>query len=191
MIKAINILQRTINVSGQLTDISKQKSMLTIISSSPKVLQYYKDEESYESYESQKQQEFMAAFENKQDNWWNAELKKLDIDSKDQNSLKSNTAKRIKGYISLSCYSYSNRALQNQNWKYAALFTNIYQKVDPENADCYYSLACLYANTNAKEKAIASLQTAIKYGFANKNKLQNDGLLNSLHGMPEFDKLLK
>ncbi|MFZ4740077.1 MAG: TPR end-of-group domain-containing protein [Bacteroidales bacterium] len=190
LLKAYNILSRNITVMDKLTDISKQKTMVTSIAQKPELLKYFKDEAILEAYENQKQQEFVAAFENKQDAWWNTELKKLDNDSKDQNILKSNTAKRLKGYISLSCYSYSYRALQNQDWKYASLFTHIYQKVDPENPDCYYALACLYANTNQKEQAIASLQTAIKFGFSNKNKLQNDVLLNPLHDMPEFEKIL-
>ena len=35
------------------------------------------------------------------------------------------------------------------------------------------------------------LNEAIKYGFKDKNKLQADPLLNSLHGMPDFEDLLK
>jgi hypothetical protein len=188
-IKAYNILKRTITVLDKLTDITKPKDILKIITPKPDILQYLKEEAVLESYESQKQEEFMAAFEKKQDDWWNAELKKLDKDSKDQNNLKRNMARRLKGYISLSCYSYSNRALQSQNWKYAALFTHIYLKVDPENPDAYYASACLYANTNQKDKAIESLQTAIQSGFSNKNKLQTDPLLNPLHGMPAFEKM--
>ncbi|MFZ4398792.1 MAG: TPR end-of-group domain-containing protein [Bacteroidales bacterium] len=186
-VNAYNILKRTISVLNNLTDLTQQQNILKIITVSYRT---FKEQADYETYEDQKQQEFKAAFENKQDNWWNAELKKLDIDSKDQNSMKSNTAKRLKGYISLSCYSYSNRALQSQDWIYADLFTNIYLKVDPENPDSHYASACLYANTNQKEKAINALKTAIKLGFSNKNKLQNDALLNPLHGMPEFDSLM-
>ncbi len=188
--KAYNILKRTIKSIDKLTDIAKLKTLLTEIEQKPDLQRYINELNALEIYESMKQQEFMAAFENKQDLWWNAELKRLDTDANDKNGLKSNQAKRLKGYISLSCYSYSNRALQTQNWKYAALFTHIYQKVDPENPDCYYALASLYANTNQKEKAVVSLQSAIKLGFSNKNKLQNDPILNPLHGMPEFEKLL-
>jgi len=187
--KAYNLLTRTISVLDKLTDIRKPKDMLQTIHQKPEILLYFIEQAKLENIESQKQEEFMAAFENKQDDWWNVELKKLDTDAKDPNSLKTNMAKRLKGYISLSCYSYSMRALQSQNWKYAALFTHIYLKVDPGNPDAYYASACLFANTNQKEKAIASIQSAIKSGFSNKNKLQNDPLLNPLHGMPEFEKM--
>ncbi|MEI6695603.1 MAG: hypothetical protein WCO13_06015 [Bacteroidota bacterium] len=189
-VKAYIILQRTLAVLDQLTDISKTKALCSMIATKPDILQFMKEQDALENIEAQKQAEFMAAFENKNDVWWNAELKKLDLDAKDQNSLKSNMASRLKGYISLSCYSYSNRSLQSQNWNYAALFTHIYQKVDPENPDAYYATACLYANTNQKEKAISALQSAIKFGFSNKNKLQNDPLLNSMHGMPAFEKII-
>lgn len=190
LIKAYIILNRTIKVTDKLCDISKLKTLFSEISQNTELQEYIKQQKQLENYENQKQQEFMYAFENKQDAWWNTELKKLDADSKDLNSLKSNMAKRLNGYISLSCYGYSNRALQTQNWKYAELFTHIYQKVDPENPDCYYALACLYANTNQHQKAIESLKTAIKYGFSNRNKLQNNPMFNQLHGKIDFDNLL-
>ncbi|MCX6230720.1 MAG: hypothetical protein NTZ33_04180 [Bacteroidetes bacterium] len=190
LVKAFHIMKRTIAVLDQLTDVSQLKATFSSLAQKPEVLEFFKEESALEAIESQKQQEFVSAFDTKNDVWWNAELKKLDMASSDKNSLNSNMAKRLKTYISLSCYSYSNRALQSQNWKYAALYTHIYQKVDPENSDCYYAMACLYANTDQKEKAIAALQTAIKFGFSNKNKLQNDPMLSALHGMPEFDKLL-
>lgn len=189
LVKAYYLLKRSITVLDKLADVSKLKTLFTELEQKPDLLQYFKEQSAMEIFESKKQEEFMTAFENKKDEWWNVELKKLDIDSKDTHSLKSNTAKRLKGFISLSCYSYSNRALKTQNWKYAGLFTRIYQKVDPENPDSYYALACYYANTNQKEMAIVDLQNAIKYGFSNFNKLRNDPLLNPLHGMPEFDKI--
>ncbi|NVN96084.1 MAG: hypothetical protein HXX18_12455 [Bacteroidetes bacterium] len=190
LIKGMNILKRTINILNQLTDISKPKAMLDEILQITEVQNYLKEQASLEIYETQKQQEFMAAYQTKQGDWWNVELKKLDNDQKQANSLYRNVAKRLKGYISLSCYSYSNRALQSQDWKSAELFTSIYQKVDSENPDCYYALACLYANTGKKEKAVSSLQQASKFGFSNTSKLQNDPMLNPLRGMPEFDKML-
>jgi len=191
LVKAYHLLTRTIAVTEQLANVSKQKTTLANLSQKPEITDFLKEATALEAYENQKQQEFVAAFDTKNDVWWNAELKKLDMAAADKNSLNANMAKRLKSYISLSCYSYSNRALQSQNWQYAALFTHIYQKVDPENADCYYAMACLYANTNQQEKAISSLQTAIKYGFSNKSKLQNDPMLNALHGMQEFEELLK
>jgi hypothetical protein len=190
LIKAYCIISRTIAVLEQFSDVSKLKSSFNNLAQMPEVVAFLKEETTLEAYENQKQQEFVAAFDTKNDVWWNAELKKLDKAAADKNSLNANMAKRLKSYISLSCYSYSNRALQSQNWQYAALFTHIYQKVDPENSDCYYALACLYANTNQPEKAITSLKTAIKFGFSNKSKLQNDPMLNALHGMVEFEKLL-
>ena len=105
--------------------------------------------------------------------------------------MQSDLAKRLSGYISLSCYSYSFRALGSQNWKLAETFTSVYRKVDPENPDAYYATACLYANTNKKDDAVNMLRQAIKCGFSNKGKLQSDPMLNQLHGIPDFENLLK
>jgi len=190
LIKAFVILKKTIAVLDKIGDISKAKEKLDEIANNTEIKKYLNEEKELEIYEARKQQEFLSAFDSKNDAWWNNELKLLDIGCNNSNMLISNTSYRLKAHISLSCYSYSMRALQTQNWKLASLFTHIYQKVDPENPDCYYALACLYANINQKEKAIEALKTAIKYGFSNLSKMQNDALLSSLHGLAEFDNLI-
>ena len=152
---------------------------------------YLKEQSSLEAYEEQKQKEFQAAWESKKGDWWNAEIKKLNDAEKSKNKLQRDLAKRLSGYISLSCYSYSFRALSTQNFALAETFTNIYRTVDPENSDAFYATACLFANTNKKDDAILMLQKAIKCGFNNKAKLQGDPLLKPLHEMPDFDSLLK
>ena len=191
LVKAYEILKRTVNILTDLTDVSKLKALFNEINQNAEVQAYLKEQSSLEDYETQKQQEFQSAWESKKGDWWNAEIKKLNEAYKSMNKLQRDLAKRLSGYISLSCYSYSFRALGTQNWALAETFTTIYRTVDPENPDSYYASACLYANTNKKNDAILMLQKAIKCGFTDKNKLQADPMLNSLHSMPDFENLLK
>lgn len=191
LIKASSILKRKISILTDLTDVTELKALYNEINQKAEVQAYLKEQSALEVYENQKQQEFQAAWESKTGEWWNAEIKKLNEAENNKSNLQKNLAKRLSGYISLSCYSYSFRALSTQNWKLAETFTNIYRKVDPENPDSYYASACLYANINKKNDAILMLSEAIKYGYKDKNKLQADPMLNSLHGMPDFEGLLK
>ena len=191
LVKAYAILKRTISILTDLTDVSKLKTSFYEINQKAEVQNYFKEQAALEVYENQKQQEFQAAWESKTGEWWNNEIKKLTEAENSKSNLQKDLAKRLSGYISLSCYSYSFRALSTQNWKLAETFTSIYRKVDPENPDAFYATACLYANTDEHKQAIWMLGKAIKYGFNNKAKLQGDPLLNSLHGMSDFESLLK
>ena len=84
-----------------------------------------------------------------------------------------------------------NGALHYHDWKAATYFTSIYRQVDPENPDCWYALACLQANTGKPVDAIESLKNAVKFGFSDFSKIQNDPLLSTLHGFPEFNGIAR
>ena len=191
LMKAHSILKRTLRILTDMTDVSNLKTTFNNLNLKPEVQVYLNEQASLEILEAQKQKEFQAAWETKNGEWWNAEIKKLNEAGKSTNNLQKDLAKRLSGYISLSCYSYSFRALSVQNWKIAETFTTIYRTVDPDNSDSYYATACLYANTNRKKEAVLMLQKAIKCGFNNKAKLQQDPLLNPLHDLPDFDNLIK
>jgi len=188
--KACLLLKQSIGMLDGLTDVGGQKTILTNLQQQPEVQNYFNAELSLEKYEFQKQQELVAAFESKPSKWWQAQLAEFEQISKENGAMK-NVAKRLLGYVSLSCYSYVNRALQTQNWKAAELYTGIYQQADPENTECYYDLACLKANTGKTDDAIVHLQKAIQLGFHDITRLQNDPLLKTLHGLPAFEEMLK
>ena len=53
-----------------------------------------------------------------------------------------------------------------------------------------YNLACSFALTGDKKKAIANLKRAIDSGYLDFAHLRKDPDLKSLHGVPAFEKLV-
>jgi tetratricopeptide (TPR) repeat protein len=62
----------------------------------------------------------------------------------------------------------------------AALFFEITIAAGTENVNNYYNLACAYALTKDKKKALKSLQKAIDLGFSDLALLESDKMLDSL-----------
>jgi len=182
--------KRKFEMLGGLVDVGNAKSTMEELKQNPLLQQYLKEQSSMENYESQKQREYVSSFSGAPAVWWNSEIKHLyDAIKPSSSSLQINVSKRLLGYISLNCYGYVNGALHYRDWKAATYFTSIYRQADPENPDCWYALACLQANTGKHGDAIESLKNAIKFGFADFSKIQNDPLLITLQGLPEFKRI--
>lgn len=185
---ALDMAKRTLQSVDGLIATDELKSTIEELSNNRSVVGYYKDKERLERYEFEKQKEFSTSFGSKSEVWWNNEIKKLNLGGA---SLKEDVCKRLLGYISLSCYGYVNGALYYQDWKAAQYFISIYTQVDPENPDALYALACLQANTGKQKEAVESLKSAIRFGFTNFSKIQNDQLLMPIRGLDEYQKLIK
>ncbi len=185
---ALDIAKRTLKTVNGLITTDELKSTIEQLSKNQSVLEYLKEEKSSERYEFEKQKEFSASFSAKAEGWWNGEIKKLNVIS---TGLRGDLRQRLLGFISLRCYGNVNRALYYKDWKSAHFFVSIYTQVDPENPDAFYALACLKANTGKPNEAVESLKSAIRFGFSNYSKIQNDPLLMPIRGLDEYQELIK
>ena len=61
----------------------------------------------------------------------------------------------------------------------------------PKDPIVRYNLACSYALTEQREKAVETLILAVKLGYNDFNYLRKDPDLKSLHQDPKFDALLE
>jgi len=185
---ALDMANRTLKTVNGLIATAELKTTIEELSKNQLVLEYYKEKESLERYEFEKQKEFSTSFGSKTEAWWNGEIRKLSAGGA---GLKGDVCKRLLGYISLSCYGNVNGALYYQDWKAAQYFVSIYTQVDPENPDAWYAQACLQANTGKSTEAVESLKSAIRVGFSNYSRIQNDPLLMPIRGLDEYQKLIK
>jgi pimeloyl-ACP methyl ester carboxylesterase len=96
---------------------------------------------------------------------------------------------RLRGYVSLTCYSYSNQAIQMKNFHAGEKMVKLYSIVDPSNSEWAYLQAVLYVNLGMSDYVIPSLQQAVALGFNDRERLQNDPAFTSLHGTPAFNEL--
>jgi hypothetical protein len=188
---AYRLLHNTIYIAEGLNDMTTIQDEKKNLEQNKDLMNYIESEKSIEITEAQKQDEYSKAYTTRGLNWWTAEISKLNTRAnKASKSSEKQSAKRLLAYVSLMSFSYVNTALNQQNWEAASVFVQIYGMADPENPDCHYFTACLYANTGKEQKAIDELKKSIALGFGDRNKLENDPLLGKLREQRGFEKLL-
>ena len=65
------------------------------------------------------------------------------------------------------------------------------QSLNPKSPDAYFNLACLYSVTNRMDLSADALDSALKNGFNNVDRLRNDPDLNNLRKTKEFKKIVE
>jgi tetratricopeptide (TPR) repeat protein len=63
-------------------------------------------------------------------------------------------------------------------------------QLQPSNEMAMYNLACSYALLRQKFEALESLRRAVMLGYSDLDYLLNDADLRSLHGHPEFQRIV-
>lgn len=123
--------------------------------------------------ESQMQQEFTNHIATADLSWWKMELAQIDtLHEKDKETRQMH--QRLYGYISLMAYSYSNRMIQVNDLTTAQRCTELYRFVDPTNSEAYYFSAIVAAKQNDSTNMISYLQSAVKNGFDDKNRIEHE-----------------
>jgi hypothetical protein len=175
-----------------LADVNRLKLIKDELTNNSQLQKKLEEQKALEIFEEEKQKEFISSFGIKPETWWNSEIDKLsEVVKLQKGGLQVDLSKRLLGFISLNCYGYVNGAVHYQDWKTAKYFASIYQKVDPENPDCWYAIACIQANTGKLNDALSSVKNALKFGFADFGKLKGDPLLIRLRGLDEFNVIIK
>jgi hypothetical protein len=73
----------------------------------------------------------------------------------------------------------------------AELTLSVVTHIHPEDPWVWYLLARPQAQLGKKEKALESLETAVKQGFDNSERFSSDFYLKPLHEEKQFKKLLE
>ncbi|MCA6363397.1 MAG: hypothetical protein IM638_10190 [Bacteroidetes bacterium] len=110
--------------------------------------------------------------------WWQANAGKL-FDAP-AGSPEQMMRKRVRGYASLLCYSYSNRALKSNNPNGADKLITTYAIIDPQNNEWAYMRACLDARLGMPDLAFEALTKAVELGFNDKNRAAAEADLSPL-----------
>lgn len=131
------------------------------------------------AYETNQKQILMQAFQNQGGDWWTKVINNYKASSKTSD-------KRLLGFISLGCYSYSNQLLAQHNTDGAEKILTIYEMADPTNTDQLYFHAVLYAQKNNTAMAVKYLQKAVSNGFKDAGKIDTEEAFNTIRNDPSF-----
>jgi hypothetical protein len=148
------------------------------------------DEAAWKAIEDEEfilQQELASALMSQDTTWWKNNSPTY-FESKKQGADKF-MRQRLRGYVSLMCYSYANQAFKSNNLHAAEKLVAVYAIVDPTNSEWAYMRAALYMQLGLNEYALNALQTAVHLGFRDKTRLQNDPAFAPLRSDPRFGSL--
>lgn len=93
---------------------------------------------------------------------------------------------RLRGYVSLLCYTYTNQAFSMNNIHAAEKLVKVYSIVDPQNSEWAYLQATLFMRLNLSESAILSMDQAVSLGFNDRLRVERDPAFASLRSNPAF-----
>lgn len=141
--------------------------------------------------ERQTQNAFREAMAKEGVEYWKIKILELGKLRQNSNTQHQYLIDRQLGYLSIMAYSFSTRALSYEQPELAEHFCAVYQAVDSTNSEWAYLTACAKMLANKSEDALASLATAKRLGFTDKNRMMKEPLFQALFPQKGFQELLK
>jgi len=124
--------------------------------------------------------------------WWKKEAAKLENLSKSATTNEERMMYgRLLGFLSLSTYTLVNQTLRSGAWDAADRYNQLYAVIDPENAEHAYIAAMLWMQKKNEKEAMKALQEAVRLGFKDSGRMQNDTSFKSLREKAGFVELVK
>lgn len=142
-------------------------------------------------HEKDNQLKYTANLYDKTPAWWKKEIQNLDKLSKVS---KSNDEKmmygRLLGFLSLTTYTLVNQTMKSGAWEAASRYDQLYALIDPENAEHAYIAAIINMKQGNEKEALKSLDEAVKLGFNEAGRMENDTNFSALGEKAEFMELV-
>jgi pimeloyl-ACP methyl ester carboxylesterase len=148
------------------------------LTGSPCVQQHAAKRNAAEDIEKTLQAEIQQTIFSKDPAWWQENASRF-FDAK-PGSGEEMMRKRVRGYASLLCYSYTSRAMKSNNPNGTDKLITTYSIIDPENAEWAYLRACLDARLGMPDLAFEALNKAVKLGFKDKARAESEADLATL-----------
>jgi len=192
MVEEYYTYKKLLNYLRDLDDMGKYAAIVQQFENSDALEKYLKDEQTFESEEAQEILEFRAHLSKMDEAWWENKISFMKkFIEKDTVSPAALQTQRMLGYLSLIMYMGTYNELTSANYQAASYFNGLYALVDPKNPEhCYLGASLDMVNHNS-EKALELLKEAVKLGFVDSKRLEQDKNFTSLHNSPEYKKLLK
>jgi len=188
--EAVLLYKQMLSFLDGITDVSANKKSMDSLANLDDVKKMIEFKTNMEKHELEIQQNYAQQFTSKDLIWWTNEVNQLNAKAKSNDPEVAQMNKRILGYLSLVCYSYSNSSLNSNHLDQADKFIKLYELIDPPNSEHSYMSAMLFAKRNEKDKVIPALKEAVKLGFDDNNRLQNDPVFNSIKNNKDFTDLV-
>lgn len=172
-LKAVDECKMGIAYLSGLISTKKLEKRLRYIQAQDEYLTELKNKEQLTLTEEQLKKGFIQSFETQDITWWKNELSTLTSRVNENTELGTHQMySRIKGFLGIVCYSFTSKAIQENNMPLAAKLLDIYETLEPQNPDCFYYKALFLDKKTQYQEAAASLQKAVTLGFKEMSKAQ-------------------
>ncbi|CAN5310588.1 hypothetical protein BH10BAC1_BH10BAC1_16770 [soil metagenome] len=190
-IEEYNLVRRTINFFDGLTDLKEFYAIYNPLKANAVIDKALKQEEVNWKKEEDLKAYYGEAFQSKNVEWWKQEASSMNKTIKTGKKDELLMTKRTLDYLSLVAYMQTTSALKQQNLKASEMFSQIYLAVDPSNNEANYLSAIILAIQGKDKEAIAALEEAIKNGFKDISRLENDNAFIKMKETEAFKGILK
>lgn len=191
-VKAYFTYKKMINYVGDLADMGNYVTKVDDLQKSDKVKKYLSDELTDEQQEMQTESALINYLSEKDIDWWKGTVDQMrNFIKKDSLSPVALQNQRLLSYLSLATYMGAMQAYKGGNTGAMSHFLDLYKMVDPTNPEHSYLYAYIYMHENNTDKAISSLDDAIKLGFIDAGRMQSDSNFVALKNVPAFKELVK
>lgn len=181
-----------LNFLRDLDDVGNFAAKVQELENSEELQKYFRDEVTFQAEEAQEIIEFRAHLSRMDQDWWEKKIaimkRIIEYDSTSPLALQT---QRMLSYLSLEMYMGTSSEFNARNYPASSYFAGLYSLVDPENPETSYLEACLYMTSRNSDKALSMLKDAVKLGFSDSRRLEQDSNFVSLHNTSEYNKLLK
>lgn len=190
MLAAYECCRKTINFYENLGDLSYFINTYEQLKTDKSIdIALQKEEASWQKEENLKKK-YMDAVQSNDANWWKKDIAAVNTKIKNGPREEALMNKRVLSYLSLMMYMQTTEFLKQRNTAGADYFSKLYLLVDPTNPEAHYLAAELSAIQANPADAIKFLNSAVKNGYTDKKKLENDDAFRNMKASAEFQKVL-
>lgn len=191
MLDAYECCRKTINFYDGLTDLSKFFDTYKTLQSDLEIDKALKKEEAEWKQEEDLKNKYREAVQSNDYNWWQKDIQAVNAKIKNGPKNEALIYKRVLGYLSLMMYIQTTEFIKQSNIKAATYFDKLYLLVDPTNSEAHYLGAELSAIQGNQEDAITYLKSAVKNGYTDKPRLQDDKAFVNIKTSANFQNVLQ
>lgn len=185
---AYECCRKTINFYESLGDLSFFFETYQFLQTNKEVDKALQKEESEWAQEEGLKRKYIEAVQSNDANWWKKDIASLNNKIKNSSKNEALIHKRVLSFLSLMMYMQTTQFMNQNNTAAADYFSKLYLLVDPNNSEAHYLAAELNAIQGNQEEAIKFLNSAIKNGYADKNRLENDAHFKNIRASAAFQK---
>lgn len=185
---AYECCRKTINFYESLGDLRLFFDTYQSLQSNKEIDKALQKEELEWAQEENLKKKYMEAVQSNDANWWKKDIAALNSKIKSSPKNEALIYKRVLSFLSLMMYMQTTQFIKQNNTAAADYFCKLYLLVDPTNSEAHYLASEISAVQGNQEDAIKFLNSAIKNGYVDKARLEQDDHFKNIRASAAFQK---